>query len=335
MTGLITDYTSRITSEHKNKPRFLASVVAACQPFVDAQAVTNQLPAVFDIDAAIGPQLDQVGLWLGINRMLVVPITNAFFSWNTAGLGWGQGVWQGPFATTTSVFLLDDTTYRGVLKVRAAANQWNGTLANLKQLINTQFNKSFPGLSINIVDNQNMSVTYQLFGLYETYAGPTGGYTISGLTALIQQLFFAGYFTTINNCVAVKYQVYNGPAGGYSTSSVAGSLTIACNPSTASAPATSVSVSGTVSPVAHASSIHIQIGTSPTQPPSYIGAGTAGASNPAPTNSSNYQTPSTSSNTAGTFSDNLVINAGHGTYYIWAYDPSTGLAACSNPFTVN
>lgn len=52
----MTVYTDLVTSEHADKPRFIASLLAITNPFVDLQAVLADLPADFDLDQAVGAQ---------------------------------------------------------------------------------------------------------------------------------------------------------------------------------------------------------------------------------------------------------------------------------------
>ncbi|MGC7970039.1 DUF2612 domain-containing protein, partial [Salmonella enterica] len=70
------------------------------------------LPFDFDLDQAIGVQLDAVGEWVGISRNITVPLAGVYFSFDIAGLGFDQGVWKGPFDPDTGLTTLDDDTYR-------------------------------------------------------------------------------------------------------------------------------------------------------------------------------------------------------------------------------
>src|SRR6516164_6772126 len=101
------DYTSLITSEHSSKPRFSAMVAAVAQCFADQINVMQSIPAAFDLDQAIGVQLDAVGLWAGITRQVATPLS-VYFSLDTTGLGFDQGNWQGPFDPSSGLVSLDD-----------------------------------------------------------------------------------------------------------------------------------------------------------------------------------------------------------------------------------
>ncbi|VVE69237.1 bacteriophage protein [Pandoraea pnomenusa] len=157
----ITDYTGKITSEHADKSRFTAMVAAVAQCFVDGQNALEGMPASFDLDAAIGKQLDDVGLWVGVSRYVATPLAGVYFSLDTGGLGFDQGAWKGPFDPDTGVTTLDDETYRLLIRARIGANHWDGTLAGSKPIIEQIFGG---GTEVFIQDNQDMSITVGIAG---------------------------------------------------------------------------------------------------------------------------------------------------------------------------
>ena len=80
------EYLKLITAEHSDKPKFMSTVGASIAPIVRAQELIASLPERFDLDMAIGDQLDAVGLWAGITRHIRVPIADAYFRWNDGGI---------------------------------------------------------------------------------------------------------------------------------------------------------------------------------------------------------------------------------------------------------
>lgn len=50
----LTDYTALITSQHRDKPRFAATVAAVVQPLVDQMNVLQSMPDKFDLDNDLG-----------------------------------------------------------------------------------------------------------------------------------------------------------------------------------------------------------------------------------------------------------------------------------------
>lgn len=128
MADSITGYTDRITSEHQGLPNFSAVLSAVLQPVADIAQTIGSLPAAFDLDSAVGAQLDIVGLWVGISRQLSEPLVGVYFSFDSLNLGFDQGTWQGPFDPTSGLVSLPDDAYRALLYATIGANQWDGTI---------------------------------------------------------------------------------------------------------------------------------------------------------------------------------------------------------------
>jgi hypothetical protein len=160
------DYLALITPKQAaGHPDFVATVSLSVEGFAAVQAFLAGLPAAFDLDTAIGVQLDQVGQWIGQSRDIEVPLPNVYFSLDTAGVGLDQGVWQGPFDPAEGLQVLPDDEYRLLLYAVVAANNWDGTvpgaaaaLANIFSATNT------PGVDLAILDNQDMTMTFLLSG---------------------------------------------------------------------------------------------------------------------------------------------------------------------------
>jgi hypothetical protein len=199
MTGLLTDYTNRITSEYKSQPNFLATIQTTCQPFVEGQATLNGFPANFDLEQAVGAQLDQIGEWLNFSRQVAIPLPNVFFEWDIGGVGWDQGVWFGPFDPITGLTNLDDNTYRAVLQLKAAYNTFKGSNGEIISFCQNLFPSLFPGATLSYKDNQNMSVTYTMGGVVQS--------------VLVQQLFLKGFLTIPPMGCSVNYQIVAMVAG--------------------------------------------------------------------------------------------------------------------------
>jgi hypothetical protein len=156
------DASRLVTSQHRNQPKFMAVVEALTRATEQVRAATKRLTDDFNIDTAVGAQLDMIGLWVGITRRLSVPITGAFFSFNVTGLGWNQANWKGPFEATEGITVLDDETYRAVLKAKIGANYWDGTNESLNRI--GSFALSGLGVQCYVIDNMDMSVTVLILG---------------------------------------------------------------------------------------------------------------------------------------------------------------------------
>lgn len=162
MSGDVTPYTGLITSEHQGAPKFMATIAASLQPLADMIATLNAMPAAFDLDQAVGAQLDAIGVRVGVSRQLAEPLTGVYFSFDTPGLGFDQGTIQGPFDPTTGLVALPDDNYRTVLRARISANSWDGTVPSAYQIWDLVFQPQ--GVGILIQDNSDMTMMLALTG---------------------------------------------------------------------------------------------------------------------------------------------------------------------------
>ena len=160
--GDVVPYLDRITSEHRNKPKFVATLTALLSGVVDTIAALEAMPAAFDLDLAVGAQLDKIGEWVGITRDLNIPIAGVYFAFNTLGVGWNQGVWQGPGDPTGGLVVLPDAQYRTLLKAKIANNQWDGTIPGAYEVWDILF--AGTGTGIDILDNQDMTMVITVTG---------------------------------------------------------------------------------------------------------------------------------------------------------------------------
>ena len=134
--GFIDYYVSLLTSEYQGSPNLIAWLTALITPFADAGLLLSQWASDFDIDAAVGPQLDILGQIIGAARLL-------------------------PFQPTGGANpLLSDTDYRALLKATLGKNNWNGKIASMYPLWAT----IYPGGVIQIQDNQDMTANISLGG---------------------------------------------------------------------------------------------------------------------------------------------------------------------------
>lgn len=172
----INGYLDLITSEHRDKPNFTAMVAKDVEPGVTVQDLLLAMQStVFDLDLAIGVQLDVIGQWVGVSRNVSIQVTGIYFSWDAdASIGWDFGSWQDALEPTTITTLPDDT-YRVLIKAKIAANHWDGTTTGMYEI----WDAIFTAYTILVQDNQNMS--YDLIivgGIVDslTLALLTGGY---------------------------------------------------------------------------------------------------------------------------------------------------------------
>jgi hypothetical protein len=155
-------YNAEVTSEHRDKPKFMATLAVTAQPLADTARLEQQYYLYYDLDLAIGAQLDAVGMWVGRSRYLPVPIT-AYFSWDTDNLGWDQAVWKRPFDPDSGFVTLPDELYRVLLKAVIAANHWDGSIPGAYACWNIIWSQ-YPAYTFVIQDYGDGSMAYGLLG---------------------------------------------------------------------------------------------------------------------------------------------------------------------------
>lgn len=150
-------YTDLITNYHAGKPKFFDHIDLSTRPLIDVSSATSGLVAAFDVDTAVGEQLDILGRWIGVDRTVAAPISGVFLEWDKERVGWDQGVWLGPYQSTDALTYLSDDVYRVVLKARIGINNWNGQNGTLPDILETAL--AGTGIKMIIVDNQDMSIS--------------------------------------------------------------------------------------------------------------------------------------------------------------------------------
>lgn len=133
-------YLNLFTSQYKLSPKFMSWAQKAWQPIDDLTSCLISLSSNYILTYAIGVQLDELGLSIGVSR--------------TVGFQPSGGVSP----------ILDDDTYRLLLLATIARNTWDGKLVSLYAI----WQSLFPSGRLIINDNQNMTATIILSGTFTT-----------------------------------------------------------------------------------------------------------------------------------------------------------------------
>lgn len=131
----LNDYLNLIPSQYQNSPKFKQWLTVLLTPLVDVQDLASNLDKYFDIDSAVGVQLDMLGHIVGASRLL-------------------------PFTPTNGNPVLDDDDYRFLIKAQIARNTWHGT----NEEIYDKWNELFTDVYISIKDNQDMTISLVFLG---------------------------------------------------------------------------------------------------------------------------------------------------------------------------
>ena len=131
-------YTNLLPSQYRLNPKFNKWLQLVLEMLDDISNCIASIPIAFDLDFAIGVQLDVLGQIVGVGRIV-------------------------PFQPSAGVSpILDDTTYRLLIRATIANNSWNGKIGSMYPIWATLF----PGGKITINDNQNMTADIIVSGSF-------------------------------------------------------------------------------------------------------------------------------------------------------------------------
>lgn len=151
MTATVSDYVSLITSEHRDKPKYVAVIETITSFAVDERNLVDKLPVDFDVNEAVGVQLDACAAWAGVSRTITIQPSDAF-----------------PLPAAPYQVELDDDTLRRLILARVLANRWDGTPEQTVVILAAFY--SPVGSAAAIVDNQDMSIDLILAGTFPSAA---------------------------------------------------------------------------------------------------------------------------------------------------------------------
>lgn len=154
------EYTKLIAGAHVDKPKYVEWVWFLTEIFAEQRRRLRKLVDDFDLDTAVGKQLDAIGVRVGITRNLPVTLTGIYFAFDDVnGKGFDYGVWKGRYDDGSATTVLDDETYRNVIRAKIMMNHFSGKNEDLQAFI-ASIAESFgidPALFF-VHDNMDMTV---------------------------------------------------------------------------------------------------------------------------------------------------------------------------------
>ena len=147
---LLDGYRKLLTSEYKTRPKLTAWLLWLLSEGLTYRNTIQEFLDAFQLDTAVGAQLDVIGRIIGVNRLL------SFY----------------PIGGESPV--MNDDTYRLVIKAAIVRNYWKGTLDELYEA----WEVLFPEVTIQIQDNQDMTFNVVIVGAF---------------TSLMRELIVNGY----------------------------------------------------------------------------------------------------------------------------------------------
>lgn len=157
-------YTDLIAGAHRNKERFTEWIFTITEPLSKAREKLIEMQALFDVETAVGVQLDAVGARVGVSRILPTKLVGVYFALDdVGGVGLDLGLWKGRFDPDDGLISLDDPTYRAVIKSKILMNHWNGTNESLPAFVSRML--GFFGVSGKVIDIQDLKTMHVVINL--------------------------------------------------------------------------------------------------------------------------------------------------------------------------
>ena len=98
-------YTELIAGAHFDKPKYQQFIYELTEPLNEARKRLAVFYKHFDVDTAVGVQLDAVGVRVGISRRLPMKLIGVYFALDDVdGVGFDKGVWKGQFDPSEDVY---------------------------------------------------------------------------------------------------------------------------------------------------------------------------------------------------------------------------------------
>lgn len=145
----LSDYLSKIPSQHRQQKNFLSMVTLFVQPFIDNQNLWATIPARFNLNTA---------------TQYTLPETNFVFDW--------IGSWVGVARNG-----LSDAEYQVVLQAQIAINHWDGTVPGIYTIWDTVFGGA---VSVLVQDNQDMTMFIVFTALPASFDATILGLLLAG-----------------------------------------------------------------------------------------------------------------------------------------------------------
>ena len=165
--ALTDSYKNLITSQHRDKPKYMLTVGELLKYSEDEFSCGIYIDDNFDLNLAVGIQEDILGDIVSQARQLYFQPENNLSP------------------------ILDDETYRTLLKAKIAKNMWKGKIYDLRTLWHTIF-----GEGIYIMDNQDMTMDVII---------------ANNFTPIEKELMYHGLIVPKPQSVRIRYIVIDEP----------------------------------------------------------------------------------------------------------------------------
>lgn len=171
------DYRDLLIKQYWEKPKARAEIELQAGTWGRVYGWLSQFPESFDVDFAVGAQLDVIGRVVGVPRSVPEALPKVFFGFD--GYDDVQGFaskfdalresapFASKFAPAYTAFQLNDNDYRLFIKAKIAKNNASAYMVSDDRItVQDAVNATFGGLAY-IVDNKDMTATVYISPSYD------------------------------------------------------------------------------------------------------------------------------------------------------------------------
>lgn len=162
----VSDYTALVTSQHKQKEKFMATLEAVTSPMVDCFNFLVQLNPEFDIDHANDPYLETLARWTGTPLVIPGAAILEYFGFidQENALTFGEvddpnvgGYFRESGQTGTGGLMPSGEFLSRLIQAKILKNKSTGCIHETNEILELVMNHDM----FKVIDNGDMTVTYR------------------------------------------------------------------------------------------------------------------------------------------------------------------------------
>ena len=160
------EYLGLVTSQHRQKTRFIESIRVAITPIVGCQNLLSKMSELHDLETATGNCLEQLALWTGTPLIIPGAAQLEYFGFidQENAMTFGEtddpsigGYFRESGQSGTGGLTPTGDFLRRLIKAKILKNKSTGNINETKAILELALNHSH----FKVFDNKNMTVTFK------------------------------------------------------------------------------------------------------------------------------------------------------------------------------
>ena len=162
----INEYLGLVTSQHRQKTKFIESIRVAITPIVGCQNLLSKMSELHDLETATGNSLEQLALWTGAPLIIPGAAQLEYFGFidQENAMTFGEtddpsigGYFRESGQSGTGGLTPAGDFLRRLIKARILKNKSTGNINETKPILELALNHSH----FKVFDNKDMTVTFK------------------------------------------------------------------------------------------------------------------------------------------------------------------------------